>query len=168
MYIVIKVHSVQKLYIICLISFTHWNNAHVTFSYHIFSSIPAVVGTLGKFPNQHLFGQNSTFQLSNYRPQLKFRFLPSCQSNLFLVTKLVLAIGKISPLAPFYTASIHFMYGQMGNFPLFPSLFGMLAIKAMAFCKISPFALFCATIYVLCIVKMGNFYYFFFCLTCWP
>ena len=40
-----------------------------------------------------------------------------------------------------------------GKFPLFPSLFGMLAIKAMAFHKISPFAPFCAAIFVLCIVK---------------
>ena len=40
-----------------------------------------------------------------------------------------------------------------GKFPLFPSLFGTLAIKAMAFHEISPFAPFCAAVYVLGIVK---------------
>ena len=40
----------------------------------------------------------------------------------------------------------------MGNFHYFPPLFGTLAIKAMALHEISPFALLCATIYVLCYV----------------
>ena len=40
----------------------------------------------------------------------------------------------------------------MENFHYFPPLFGTLAIKAMAFCEILPFAPLCATIYVLCYV----------------
>ena len=48
-----------------------------------------------------------------------------------------------------------FMFSVLPNgiFPLFPSPFGTLAIKAMAFYKISTFAPFCAAVYILCMVK---------------
>ena len=66
---------------------------------------------------------------------------------------MVLAIGEISPLAMFCAAIYTLCIVPNGKFLLFPSLFGMLAIKAMAFHKISPFAPFGATIYILYIVK---------------
>ena len=40
-----------------------------------------------------------------------------------------------------------------GKFPLFPLLFGMLAVKAMAFHEILLSAPFCAATYVSCMVK---------------
>ena len=40
-----------------------------------------------------------------------------------------------------------------GKFPIFLLLFGLLAIKAMAFWEILPLALLCASSYVLCMVK---------------
>ena len=53
------------------------------------------------------------------------------------------------------------------KFLLFPSLFGMLATKAMAFCEISPLAPFLCSKLHLMYCQTGNFYYFSFCLTCW-
>ena len=62
---------------------------------------------------------------------------------------------------------LHLVLCQMGNFPYFPPLFGILAIKAMAFHEISPFtSVWCNNLSFM-YGQMGNFYYFSFCLTHW-
>ena len=120
---------------------------YVTFIHHVFSglkkslhisiSYQSVVGILGKFPNQHLYQSKFWLligKLVSYNQN--FNFCPSCPSNLFSVTWFVLAIWEILPLAPILYSNLWLVMLLNGKFLLFLSLFGILAIKAMAFWEI--------------------------------
>ena len=99
-----------------------------------------VVGIFGKFPNWHLFRSKFWLLIGILWPTIEILISAPCQSNLFLVTWFVLAIWEISPLAPILCSNLRLVVLLNGKFLLFLSLFGMLAIKAMAFWEISIFS----------------------------
>ena len=150
----ICVHS-RKSYIVykslckvCLITFTYRENVHMShFFHHVFSGLKkslcisilyqSVVGRFEKFPNWHSCQLQFWLFISKLVGYNRnFNFCPGCQSNLILVTWLMLAI---SPLAPILCSNLWLVVLLNGKFLLFLSLFGMLAIKAMAFWEISIF-----------------------------
>ena len=124
---------------------------YVTFIHHVFSGLrkslcisilyQSVVGIFGKFPNQHLYWSKFWLLIGKFASYNRnFNFCPSCQSNLFLVTQFMLAILEILPLAPILCSNLWLVVLLNGKFLLFLSLFGTLAIKAMAFWEISIFS----------------------------
>ena len=138
---------------------------YVTF---IFSFIPASMGTLGKFPNQHLFWSKLYFSIGKLWATIEISI-----STQLSIKSIVGSIINISHWQNFTIGSIwcsNFMFNVLpnGKFLLFLFLFGMLAIKAMAFHEISPFVPFLCNNLCLMYGQMGNFYYFSFCLTHWP
>ena len=127
---------------------------YVTYIYHIFQfPHQPVVGTLGKFPNQHLFQSKLYFSIGKLWATIKI--LISAQLSIKSIFSNIISIGywQNFTFGHVLCSILHFMYCQMGNFHYFPPLFGTLAIKAMAFGKILPLAPFCAAIYILCMVK---------------
>ena len=126
--------------------------------HHIYSSsFPAicwpVVGTLGKFPNQHLFQSKFHFSIGKLWATIKISI--SAWLSIKFIFSNIISIGywQNFTFGPHFVQQFMFSVLPNGKFPLFPSLFGTLAIKAMAFHEISPFAPFCATIYILYMVK---------------
>ena len=121
---------------------------------HLFS-VPyqPVVGTLGKFPNQHLLRSKFHFSIGKLWATIEISI--SAQLSIKSIFSNIYSIGYWRNFAfgPILYSKHTFYVWPNGKFPLFPSLFGMLAIKAMAFHEISLFALFCVAIYVLDIVK---------------
>ena len=87
----------------------------------------------GNFQIGTYVSQNSTFHLANYGPQSKFQFLPSYQSNLSLRSIYSIGYWQNFAIGPILYSKYMFYVWANGKFPLFPSLLGMLAIKAMAF-----------------------------------
>ena len=66
-----------------------------------------------------------------------FNFCPSCQSNLFLVTWFMCWLFvKFCTFGPILCSNLWLVVLPNGKFLLFLSLFGTLAIKAMAFWEI--------------------------------
>ena len=160
---------------------------HICHIYLSCFSVPylPVVGTLGKFPNQHLFWSKVYFSIVKLWATIEI--LISAQLSIKSIFSNIIGIGYLwnltfghvlcsilhlvfSPhcLAHWLSKPWHFTKFHLlpclvqqftfsilpnGKFPLFPSLFGTLAIKAMAFHEILPFAPFCAVVYILCIVK---------------
>ena len=123
---------------------------------HLFS-VPyqPVAGTLGKFPNWHLFWSKFHFSIGKLWGTIEI--LISAQLS---IKSIFSNINSIGYWQNFTFGPVLYSKGTFGvlpnrKFPLFPSLFGMLAIKAMAFHEISPFAPFCAAIYISCMVKWG-------------
>ena len=125
-----------------------------------FSSYQPVVGTLVKFPNQHLFWSKSYFSISNLWATIKIlistqlSFKPTL-NNIFSINYWLSKpwhFGKFH-CWPCYVHQIMSHVWSNGKFPIFLFLFGSLATKAMAFWEISPLALLCASNYVSCMVK---------------
>ena len=146
-------------------------------SHLFFSSIPASMGTLGKFPNRHLFWSKLYFSIGRLWATIKI--LISAQLSIKSIFSNIISIGYWRNFAfgPIWYSNLCLMYCQMGNFHYFPQclacwlskpwhfvkfhclphfvqqfmsyvlsngkfllflfLFDTLAIKAMAFCKIS-------------------------------
>ena len=128
---------------------------HICHIYLSYFSVPyqPVVGTLGKFPNWHLFQSKLYFSIGKLWATIEI--LISAQLSIKSIFSNIIGIGywQNFTFGHVLCSILHLVLCQMGNFHYFPPLFGMLAIKAMAFHEISPFAPFCAAIYVLCIVK---------------
>ena len=121
---------------------------------HLFS-VPyqPVVGTLGKFPNWHLFQSKLYFSIGKLWATIKISI--SAQLS---IKSIFGSIINISHWQNFTVGSIwcsNFMFNVLPNrkFLLFLFLFGLLAIKAMAFWEILPLAPFCASSYALCMAK---------------
>ena len=126
---------------------------HIYLSYFWVPYQP-VVGTLGKFPNQHLFWSKLYFSIGKLWAAIKISI--SAQLSIKSIFSNINSIGYWWNFAfgHILCSILHLVLCQMGNFHYFPPpLFGMLAIKAMAFHEILPVAPFGATIYILCIVK---------------
>ena len=141
-----------KLYKVCLITFAYRENAHMSHLFIMFFSglrkclcisifIPACGRYIWEISQSTLILVKmlvTHWQFVGYNRN--FDFCPSCQSNLFLVTWFMLAICKILPLAPCLCSNLWLVVLPNGKFLLFFSLFGMLAIKAMAFWEILAFS----------------------------
>ena len=143
-----------KLCIICLITFTHWYNAHMAHLFIIFfSSIPASGRYIGEISKSALVSVKLYFSIGKLWATIEI--LISAQLSIKSIFSNINSIGywQNFTFGHILCSILHLVLCQMGNFHFFPPLFGMLAIKAMAFHEILPFALFGATIYVLCMVK---------------
>ena len=149
---------------------------------HLFSvSHQPVVGTLGKFPNWHLFWSKSYFSFGNLQATIKISIsaqlsFKSTFNNIFSINYWLLKPWKFGKFCHWPCFVHQVMYGQMGNFQyfsfclahwlfkpwhfgkfchwpccvyqimsqvwpngkflIFLFLFGMLAVKAMAFWEI--------------------------------
>ena len=125
---------------------------HIYLSYF---SVPyqPVVGTLGKFPNWHLYRSKLYFSIGKLWATIEI--LISAQLSIKSIFSNIIGIGywQNFTFGHVLCSILHLVLCQMGNFHYFPPLFGTLAIKAMAFHEILPLALFAATICILCIVK---------------
>ena len=128
---------------------------HICHIYLSYSSVPCqpVVGTLGKCPNRHLFWSKLYFSIGKLWATIEISI--SAQLSIKSIFSNIIGIGYWQNFAFGHVlcSILHLVLCQMGNFHYFPPLFGTLAIKAMAFHEISPFAKLCAAIYVSCIVK---------------
>ena len=128
---------------------------HICHIYLSYFSVPyqPVVSTLGKFPNWHLFWSKLYFSIGKLWATIKISI--SAQLSIKSIFSNIISIGYCQnfTFGHILCSILHLVLCQMGNFHYFPPLVGMLAIKAMAICKILPFAPFGATIYILCIVK---------------
>ena len=108
-----------------------------------FSSIP-VVGTLEKFPNRHLFQSKSYFSIGNLWATIKISIsaqlsFKSTFNNIFSINHWLLKpwhFGKFHHW-PCFVHQIMSHVRSNGKFLIFLFLFGMLAVKAMAFWEIS-------------------------------
>ena len=161
-------------------------------SHLCFSFIQPVVGTLAKFPNQHLFWSKPYFSIGNLWATIEILISTQLSFKSTFKTYLVLIYWLLSCAMAFWEILGNFtigpplciklclMYGQMGNFQYFSSclahwllkpwhfgkfchwpcyvhqvmsyvwsnmkfliflfLFGMLAVKAMAFWEILLFS----------------------------
>ena len=117
---------------------------------HLFSvSHQPVVGTLGKFPNWHLFWSKLYFSIGKLRATIET--LISAQLSIKSIVSSIINISHWQNFTIGFIWCSNFMFNVLpnGKFLLFLFLFGTLAIKAMAFCEISSFAPFCTAIYVL-------------------
>ena len=154
----ICVHS-HKSYIVytslckvCLITFSYRENAHMShFIHHVFSGLKkslhisilyqSVVGIFGKFPNWHLYQSKvlvTHWQICGL--QSKFQFLPQLSiKSISINTACAGYLGNFA-LAPILCSNLQLVMLLNGKFLLFLSLFGTLAIKAMAFWEISIFS----------------------------
>ena len=110
---------------------------------HLFSvSHQPVVGTLAKFPNQHLFQSNSYFSIGNLWATIKILIsiqlsFKSTFNNIFSINHWLLKpwhFGKFYNWPCFIHQGMSHVWSN-GKFPIFLFLFGSLAIKAMAFWK---------------------------------
>ena len=128
---------------------------HICHIYLSYFSVPyqPVVGTLGKFPKQHLFQSKLYFSIGNLQATIKISISAQLSIKCIFSNKIGIGYWRNFTFGHILCSILHLVLCQMGNFHYFPPLFGTLAIKAMAFHKISPFAPLCAAIYVLCIVK---------------
>ena len=119
---------------------------------HLFS-VPYQPVALGKFPNRHLFQSKFHFSIGKLWATIAISI--STQLSIKSIFSNINSIGYWQNFAfgPILYSKCMFGVLPNGKFPLFPSLFVMLAIKAMAFHEISPFAPFCAAIYISCMVK---------------
>ena len=121
---------------------------------HLFSvSYQLVVGTLGKFPNQHLFWSKLYFSIGKLWATIEI----SISAQLSIKSNFSNIIN-ISHWQNFTVDSIwcsNFTFNVLpnGKFLLFLFLVGMLAVKAMVFWEILLLAPFCASSYVSCMVK---------------
>ena len=118
---------------------------HIYLSYFSVLYQP-VVGTLGKFPNQHLFPSKLYFSIGKLWATIEF--LISAQLSIKSIFSNIFGIGYWQNFIFGHVlySILHLVLCQTGNFHYFLPLFGMLAIKAMAFHEISPFVPFGATI----------------------
>ena len=112
-----------------------------------FSFLQPVVGTLVKFPNQHLFQSKSYFSISNLwatieiliSTQLSFK---STFNNIFSINHWLLKpwhFGKFCHWPCFVHLIMPHVWSN-GKFPIFLFLSGTLAVKAMAFWEILLFS----------------------------
>ena len=109
---------------------------------HIYSSyFPViywpVVGTLGKFPNWHLFW--SKFHFSIGKLWATIEILISAELSIKSIFSNIISIGygQNFTFGPIFLQQFMFYVLSNGKFLLFLFLFDTLAIKAMKFCEIS-------------------------------
>ena len=121
----------------------------------IIFSVPyqPVVGTLGKFPNQHLFQSKLYFSIGKLWATIKISI--SAQLSIKSIFSNIISIGywQNFTFGPIWCINLHLMYCQMGNFHYFSFCLARCLSKPWHFMKFCHFAPFFATIYVLCIVK---------------
>ena len=124
---------------------------YVTFIFQLHTK--PVVGTLGKFPNQHLFQSKLYFSISKLWATIEISI--SAQLSIKSIFSNIISINHWQNFAVHPIWYINFMFNVLpnGKFLLFLFLFGILAIKAMAFWEILPLALLHASSYVSCMVK---------------
>ena len=137
---------------------------------HLFSvSHQPVVGTLAKFPNQHLFWSKSYFSIGNLwatieisiSTQLSFK---SSFNNIVSINQWLLKpwhFGKFHHWPCFVQQA---MYGQMGNFIYFSLCLAHWLSKPWHFGKFCHWPCF---VQQAMYGQMGNFQYFSFCLAHW-
>ena len=93
---------------------------HIYLSY--FFSVPyqPVVGTLGKFPNWHLFQSKFHFSIGKLWATIEISI--SAQLSIKSIFSNINSIGywQNFTFGPILYSNIHFMYCQMGNFHYFP------------------------------------------------
>ena len=104
---------------------------------HLFS-VPyqPVVGTLGKFPNRQLFWSQLYFSIGKLQATIKI--LISTQLSIKSIFSNIINISHWQNFAIGSTWCSNFTFNVLpnGKFLLFLFLFGMLAVKAMAFWEI--------------------------------
>ena len=112
---------------------------HIWHIYLSYFSVPyqPVVGTLGKFPNWHLFQLKLYFSIGKLWATIKISI--SAQLSIKSIFSNINSIGywQNFTFGHVFCSILHLVLCQMGNLHYFPPLFGTLTIKAMAFCKIS-------------------------------
>ena len=94
-------------------------------------SYQPVVGTLAKFPNWHLFQSKSYFSIGNLWATIKV--LISTQLSI----KSIISHWQNFTIGYIWYRSFTFNVLPNGKFLIFLFLFGMLAVKTMAFWEIS-------------------------------
>ena len=125
-----------------------------------FSPIPASGRYIGEISKTALVSVKLYFSIGKLWATIEI--LISAQLSIKSIFSNIIGIGHWQnfTFGHILCSILHLVLCQTGNFHYFSPLFGTLAIKAMAFHKILPFALLCATIYVLCyvlcIVKWKN------------
>ena len=141
---------------------------HICHIYLSYFSVPyqPVVGTLGKFPNRHLFWSKLYFPISKLWATIKI--LISAQLSIKSIFSNIISIGYWQNFAfgPILYSNLHLVYCQMGNFHYFPHCLAHWLSKPWHFMKfhLLPHSVQQFTFYVL---SNRNFYYFSFCLTHW-
>ena len=118
-----------------------------------------MVGTLGKFPNQHLFQSKLYFSIGKLWATIEI--LISAQLSIKSIFSNIIGIGYWRNFAfgHILCSILHLVLCQMGNFHYFPPLFGTLAIKAMAFHNI---LLHCVQQFMFYVLSNGKFPLFLF------
>ena len=110
---------------------------HICHIYFIIFSVPCqpVVGTLGKFPNQHLF--QSKFHFSIGKLWATIEILISAQLSIKSIFSNIIGIGYWQNFAfgPILYSNLCLVYCQMGNFHYFPHCLAHWLSKPWHFAK---------------------------------
>ena len=121
---------------------------------HLFSvSYQPVVGTLGKFPNRHLFQSKLYFSIGKLWATIEILISTQLSTKFIFSNIINISHWQNFTIGSIWCSNFTFNVLPNGKFLLFLFLFGTLAIKAMAFWEISLLAPFCASSYVSCMVK---------------
>ena len=121
---------------------------------HLFSvSYQPVVGTLGKFPNRHLFCSKLYFSIGKLWATIKILISTQLSIKSIVGSIIIISHWQNFTIGSIWCSNFTFNVLPNGKFLIFLFLFGLLAVKAMAFWEILPLALLCASSYVSCMVK---------------